>query len=88
MDDEILGGENVSERTGVPAAADRRLLAERLRYLVAGEDGWPTEGVAAALELACYVADQLGGADATKHRLFFMLALLLAYLDMIYEKGR
>lgn len=42
----------------------------------------------AALELACYVADQLGGVDATKHRLFFMLALVLAYLDMIYERGR
>lgn len=39
MDDEILGGKTVSERTGVPAAADRRLLAERLRYLVAGETG-------------------------------------------------
>lgn len=39
MDDEILGGKAVSERTGVPTAADRRLLAERLRYLVAGEDG-------------------------------------------------
>lgn len=41
MDDEILGGMTVSERTDAPAAADRRLYAERLRYLVAGEDGWP-----------------------------------------------
>lgn len=51
MDDEILGGMTVSERTGMPTAADRRLLAERLRYLVAGEDGWPTEGVGVALGL-------------------------------------
>lgn len=42
----------------------------------------------AALELACYVADQLGGADASGHRVFFMLALVLVYLDMIYERGR
>nr|DAI67873.1 MAG TPA: hypothetical protein [Caudoviricetes sp.] len=42
----------------------------------------------AALELACYVADQLGGAGATEHRLFFMLALVLAYLDQINERGR
>lgn len=42
----------------------------------------------AALELACSVADQLGGADASGHRVFFMLALVLAYLDMIYERGR
>ena len=51
MDDEILGGETVGERTGMPAAADRRLYAERLRYLVAGEDGWPTVGVGVALGL-------------------------------------
>lgn len=43
MDDESLEGKTVSKRTGMPAAADRRLYAERLRYLVAGEDGWPTE---------------------------------------------
>ena len=42
----------------------------------------------AALELARYVADQLGGVDASGHRMFFMLALVLAYLDMIYERGR
>lgn len=42
----------------------------------------------AALEFACYVADQLGGADASGHRMFFMLALVLVYLDMIYERGR
>lgn len=42
----------------------------------------------AALEFACYVADQPGGADASGHRLFFMLALVLFYLDMIYERGR
>ena len=51
MDDEILGGKTVGGRTGMPTAADRRLLAERLRYLVAGEDGWPTEGVGVALVL-------------------------------------
>lgn len=42
----------------------------------------------ATLELACSVADQLGGADASWHRLFFMLALALVYLDMIYERRR
>lgn len=42
----------------------------------------------AALEFACYVHDQLGGADASGHRMFFMLALVLAYLDMIYDRGR
>lgn len=42
----------------------------------------------AALEFACYVADQLGGADASWHRLFFMLALALVYLDQINERGR
>lgn len=42
----------------------------------------------AALEFACYVADQLGGADASGHRLFFMLALVLTYLDQINERGR
>lgn len=42
----------------------------------------------AALELACSVADQLVGADESWHRVFFMLALVLVYLDMIYERGR
>ena len=42
----------------------------------------------AALELACYVTDQLGGADASWHRVFFMLALVLTYLDQINERGR
>lgn len=42
----------------------------------------------AALELARCVADQLGGADASGHRTFLMLALVLAYLGMIYERGR
>ena len=42
----------------------------------------------AALELACYVADQLGGADASGHRMIFMLALVPAYLDQINERGR
>lgn len=42
----------------------------------------------AALELAHYASDRLGGADASEHGLFFMLALVLVYLDMIYERGR
>lgn len=42
----------------------------------------------AVLELVSYVAGYASGADASKHRLFFMLALVLVYLDMIYGRGR
>ena len=42
----------------------------------------------AALELVSYVAGYASGADASKHRLFFMLALVLTYLDQINERGR
>lgn len=42
----------------------------------------------AVLELVSYVAGYASGTDASKHRLFFMLALVLTYLDQINERGR